>query len=136
MTTIRAFALRDTESVISLWQQTGLTRSWNNPHLDIQRKLTVQPELFFVAVDRDDVVGSVMAGYDGHRGWLYYLASSPQRRGEGIARALVTAAEEALLELGCPKVQLDGAPGQRRTCSASTTRWATSGSRPPRPASA
>jgi len=106
MTSIRAFALRDTESVISLWQQTGLTRSWNNPHLDIQRKLSVQPELFFVAVDRDEVVGSVMAGYDGHRGWLYYLASSPQRRGEGIARALVVAAEEALLELGCPKVQL------------------------------
>ncbi|HEX5859663.1 MAG TPA: GNAT family acetyltransferase [Microbacterium sp.] len=106
MTSIRAFALRDTESVISLWQQTGLTRSWNNPHLDIQRKLSVQPELFFVAVDRDEVVGSVMAGYDGHRGWLYYLASSPQRRGEGIARALVAAAEDALLELGCPKVQL------------------------------
>jgi ribosomal protein S18 acetylase RimI-like enzyme len=106
MTSIRAFALRDTESVISLWQQTGLTRSWNNPHLDIQRKLSVQPELFFVAVDRDEVVGSVMAGYDGHRGWLYYLASSPQRRGEGIARAVVAAAEEALLELGCPKVQL------------------------------
>jgi ribosomal protein S18 acetylase RimI-like enzyme len=106
MTSIRAFALRDTESVVSLWQQTGLTRSWNNPHLDIQRKLTVQPELFFVAVDNDDVVGTVMAGYDGHRGWLYYLATAPRRRGEGIARALVTAAEEALLELGCPKVQL------------------------------
>jgi ribosomal protein S18 acetylase RimI-like enzyme len=106
MTSIRAFTLRDTESVISLWQQTGLTRSWNNPHLDIQRKLSVQPELFFVAVDGHDVVGTVMAGYDGHRGWLYYLATAPRHRGEGIARALVTAAEEALLELGCPKVQL------------------------------
>jgi len=106
MTSIRAFALRDTESVISLWQQTGLTRSWNNPHLDIQRKLSVQPELFFVAVDGHDVVGTVMAGYDGHRGWLYYLATSPRHRGQGIARALVTTAEDALLELGCPKVQL------------------------------
>ena len=106
MTTIRAFTLRDTESVIALWQATGLTRSWNNPHLDIQRKLTVQPELFFVAVDGHDIVGTVMAGYDGHRGWLYYLASDPQRRGQGIGRDLVTAAEDALLDMGCPKVQL------------------------------
>ena len=106
MTSIRAFALRDTESVIALWQETGLTRSWNNPHLDIQRKLTVQPELFLVAVDGDDIVGSVMAGYDGHRGWIYYLASSPQHRGEGIARDLVSTVEDLLLEMGCPKVQL------------------------------
>lgn len=107
MTTIRPFALRDTEAVIALWQETGLTRSWNNPHLDIQRKLTVQPELFLVAVDSaGDVEGTVMAGYDGHRGWLYYLASDPARRGAGIGRALVEAAEEALLEMGCPKVQL------------------------------
>ncbi|WP_375384955.1 GNAT family acetyltransferase [uncultured Microbacterium sp.] len=106
MTSIRAFALRDTESVIALWQATGLTRSWNNPHLDIQRKLTVQPELFLVAVDGEDVVGSIMGGYDGHRGWIYYLASAPERRGQGIARDLVAAVEELLLELGCPKVQL------------------------------
>lgn len=111
MTTIRAFALRDTESVIALWQATGLTRSWNNPHLDIQRKLTVQPELFMVAVDGDEIIGTVMAGYDGHRGWLYYLASDPMHRGQGIARDLVTAAEDALLELGCPKVQLMVRPG-------------------------
>ncbi|MEV8369665.1 GNAT family acetyltransferase [Microbacterium sp. NPDC064584] len=111
MTTIRAFTLRDTESVIALWQATGLTRSWNNPHLDIQRKMTVQPELFLVAVDGHDIIGSVMAGYDGHRGWLYYLASDPQRRGQGIGRALVEAAEEALLEMGCPKVQLMVRPG-------------------------
>jgi ribosomal protein S18 acetylase RimI-like enzyme len=106
MTSIRAFTLRDTESVIALWQATGLTRSWNNPHLDIQRKLTVQPELFLVAEDAGEIVGTVMAGYDGHRGWLYYLAADPMRRGQGIGRRLVAAAEELLLELGCPKVQL------------------------------
>ncbi|HWM16381.1 MAG TPA: GNAT family acetyltransferase [Microbacterium sp.] len=111
MTSIRAFALRDTESVVALWQATGLTRSWNNPHLDIQRKLTVQPELFFVAVEGEDIIGTVMAGYDGHRGWMYYLASDPTRRGQGIGRALVATAEEALLELGCPKVQLMVRPG-------------------------
>ena len=103
---IRAFELADTEPVISLWQETGLTRPWNNPHQDIARKLRVQPELFLVAVDGSEIVGSVMAGYDGHRGWLYYLASSPERRGEGIGRRLVERAEELLIDLGCPKVQL------------------------------
>ena len=103
---IRSFALADTDAVISLWQETGLTRPWNNPHQDINRKLSVQPELFLVAVAGETVVGSVMAGYDGHRGWLYYLASDPARRGEGIGRRLVEAAEERLLAMGCPKVQL------------------------------
>ena len=103
---IRPFELADTEAVVSLWQATGLTRPWNNPYQDINRKLSVQPELFLVAVAAGAIVGSVMAGYDGHRGWLYYLASDPARRGEGIGRRLVEVAEERLLELGCPKVQL------------------------------
>lgn len=103
---IRPFDVTDTEAVVSLWQETGLVRPWNNPYQDISRKLKVQPELFLVAADTGDIVGTAMAGYDGHRGWLYYLASAPARRGEGIGRRLVAAAEEALLELGCPKVQL------------------------------
>jgi ribosomal protein S18 acetylase RimI-like enzyme len=103
---IRAFELADTDAVVELWQTTGLTRPWNNPHQDINRKLAVQPELFLVAVDERQIVGSVMAGYDGHRGWLYYLASSPARRGQGIARRLVEEAEDLLIGLGCPKVQL------------------------------
>lgn len=103
---IRAFELPDTEAVVSLWQATRLTRPWNNPYQDISRKLKVQPELFLVAVDGAELVGSVMAGYDGHRGWLYYLASDPSRRGEGIARRLVETAERLLLDMGCPKVQL------------------------------
>lgn len=103
---IRAFDLADTEPVVSLWQETGLTRPWNNPYQDIARKLRVQPELFLVAVDDGALVGSVMAGYDGHRGWLYYLASAPERRGQGIGRRLVERAEELLIDMGCPKVQL------------------------------
>jgi len=104
---IRAFDLPDTEAVVSLWQLTGLTRAWNNPYQDIRRKLSVQPELFLVAVDdARTIVGTVMAGYDGHRGWLYYLASAPDRRGAGIGRRLVAEAEELLIEMGCPKVQL------------------------------
>lgn len=103
---IRPLSLSDTDAVVALWQETGLTRPWNNPYQDISRKLTVQPELFLVATEEGALVGTVMAGYDGHRGWLYYLASAPERRGEGIARRLVERAEELLREMGCPKVQL------------------------------
>jgi ribosomal protein S18 acetylase RimI-like enzyme len=102
---IRPFALPDTEAVVALWQECGLTRPWNNPYQDISRKLTVQPELFLVAAD-GGIVGTAMAGYDGHRGWRYYLATAPARRGQGIARRLVERAEDLLRELGCPKVQL------------------------------
>lgn len=106
MTKIRAFEERDTEMVVSLWQTCGLTRPWNDPYRDIARKLTVQRELFLVAEDAGEVVGSVMAGYDGHRGWLYYLAAAPSHRGQGIGRALVERAETLLVDLGCPKVQI------------------------------
>lgn len=103
---IRAFDLADTEAVVALWQEAGLTRPWNNPYQDISRKLTVQPELFLVATAGGAVMGSVMAGYDGHRGWLYYLATAASHRGQGVARRLVAEAEDRLLALGCPKVQL------------------------------
>lgn len=103
---IRAFRAADEEAVVALWEEAGLTRPWNDPRADIRRKLTVQPELFLVAADGDTVVGSVMVGYDGHRGWLYYLASASSRRGRGIGRALVAEAERLLEAMGCPKVQL------------------------------
>lgn len=109
---IREFRPADTDAVIALWHEAGLTRPWNDPRADIERKLAVQPELFLVAAEPravssgEDIVGSVMAGYDGHRGWLYYLASATARRGRGIGRALVRAAEDRLTAMGCPKVQL------------------------------
>ncbi|MCS0499174.1 GNAT family acetyltransferase [Protaetiibacter mangrovi] len=104
---IRPFAPDDTEAVVALWEAAGLTRPWNDPRADIARKSTVQPELFVVAEDGDGrIVGSVMAGYEGHRGWMNYLASAPDARGAGIGRALVAHVEAALLALGCPKVNL------------------------------
>ncbi|KJL30789.1 GNAT family acetyltransferase [Microbacterium azadirachtae] len=113
---IRAFERADTDAVVALWEDAGLTRPWNDPRADIERKLAVQPELFLVAEERTPdpchdhaaalIVGSVMAGYDGHRGWLYYLASASDRRGAGIGRALVAEAERLLRAMGCPKVQL------------------------------
>lgn len=103
---IRSCTDGDLEAVVELWRVAGLTRPWNDARADFMRKRAVQPEMFLVHVDANVVVGTVMAGYDGHRGWLYYLATDPARRGEGIARGLITEAERLLTELGCPKVQL------------------------------
>ena len=114
---IRAFAPADTESVVALWHECGLTRPWNDPHRDIERKLAVQPELFLVGTElvepADDtgspeevLVATAMAGHEGHRGWLYYVAVAPGHRGGGRARQIVAEAERLLLEAGCPKVQL------------------------------
>ena len=105
--TIRPFADADEPAVVDLWARCGLIRPWNDPHADIARKRSVQPELFLVAVaDGGAIVGSVMAGYDGHRGWINYLATEPARRRQGIARALMHAAEAGLARLGCPKINL------------------------------
>lgn len=105
---IRAFNSADTEAVVSLWETCGLTRPWNDPRADIARKLSVQPELFLVATEGQlgTVVGSAMAGYDGHRGWVYYLATAPTHRGQGIGAALMRKVERMLHDLGCPKVHL------------------------------
>ncbi|MDF2562393.1 MAG: family acetyltransferase [Microbacterium sp.] len=106
--TVRAFERVDVDAVVALWEEAGLTRPWNDPRRDIERKLAVQPEGFLVATDPSGsrVIGSVMAGYDGHRGWLYYLATARSHRGRGVARALVREAERRLEAMGCPKVQL------------------------------
>jgi ribosomal protein S18 acetylase RimI-like enzyme len=103
---IRAFEERDTDAVIQLWEDCDLTRPWNDPRRDIERKLSTQPELFLVAEDSGAAVATAMIGYDGHRGWVYYLAVAPSRRGEGHARALMTEAERLLVERGCPKIML------------------------------
>jgi ribosomal protein S18 acetylase RimI-like enzyme len=104
--TIRAFEQLDTDAVVELWHECGLTRPWNDPHKDIERKLTTQPELLLVAEDAGAVIGTAMIGFDGHRGWVYYLAVAPTRRGEGHARALMAEAERRLIHLGCPKIML------------------------------
>ena len=103
---IRAFQPGDEAAVIALWKECSLTRPWNDPHKDIARKLEVQSELLLVGTIDGAVMASVMAGYDGHRGWVNYLAVAPQYRREGHARALMHYVESKLQELGCPKVQL------------------------------
>ena len=103
---IRPFEFADKPAVIALWEECKLTRPWNDPRKDIARKLAVQPELFLVGVIDETVMASVMAGYEGHRGWVNYLAVTPRFRGRGHARALMQHVEALLLERGCPKVSL------------------------------
>jgi ribosomal protein S18 acetylase RimI-like enzyme len=103
---VRAFKEVDEARVIELWTFAGLVRPWNNPKRDIARKLKVQRELFLVAELDGVIVGTVMAGYDGHRGWVNYLAVDIGQRRRGIGTALMRDAERRLLLLGCPKLNL------------------------------
>lgn len=103
---IRPFVKADSEAVIALWERCDLVRPWNDPRKDIARKLTVQPDLFLVGVLGGHVVAAVMAGYEGHRGWINYLAVEPGLRRGGLGRAMMAEAERRLGELGCPKVNL------------------------------
>lgn len=103
---IRPFQPEDESAVVALWEQCLLTRPWNDPHKDIARKLKIQPELFLVGSESGALVATVMAGYEGHRGWVNYLAVAPAFRGRGFGRALMDRVEQLLLEMGCPKVSL------------------------------
>lgn len=103
---IRTYQAQDEASVVALWDLCGLTRHWNDPRKDIARKLTVQPELFLVGELDGNVLATLMAGYEGHRGWVNYLAVAPQCRRQGFGRILMQEAEERLLALGCPKVNI------------------------------
>ncbi len=103
---IRAFQPSDEPAVIALWQACDLIRPWNNPQLDIRRKLAVQPAMFLVAEADQRVMGTVMAGYEGHRGWINDLAVCPTKRLQGVGRQLMQAAESALKAAGCPKINL------------------------------
>jgi ribosomal protein S18 acetylase RimI-like enzyme len=103
---IRKFSESDRKAVISLWQACELTRPWNDPDLDISRKLSVQAELFLVGELEGEVVASVMGGYDGHRGSVFYLAVAPQCQGRGYGLALMAEIQTLLFSMGCPKLNI------------------------------
>ena len=104
---IRPFQPADRQALERLWARVFPDDPpWNAPALLIETKLKVQPELFLVASLDDAVVGAVMAGFDGVRGWIHHLAVSPDHRRRGIATRLVRTAESGLRTLGCPKVNL------------------------------
>jgi ribosomal protein S18 acetylase RimI-like enzyme len=103
---IRPYQSADEAAVVQLWRECNLVVPHNDPHKDIKRKLAFQPELFLVGVIGGQVVATVMAGYEGHRGWLNYLAVDPDLQRTGLGRQMVSEAEKRLRSLGCPKVSL------------------------------
>ncbi|AZZ95251.1 GNAT family acetyltransferase [Hahella sp. KA22] len=103
---IRTFQWKDEHEVVVLWEKCGLVRPWNDPRKDIHRKLEVGADLFLVGEWRGRPVATVMGGYEGHRGWVNYLAVDPQYQGSGWGRALMDALQKRLLALGCPKINL------------------------------
>lgn len=94
------------DAIVNLWKQCGLVVPQNDPVEDIQKKLDFQPALFFVALLDRRPIGSVMVGYEGHRGWLNYLAVLPDYQRRGYGRKLIEKAVDELRKLGCPKVNL------------------------------
>jgi ribosomal protein S18 acetylase RimI-like enzyme len=93
-------------AVIALWKKSGISAPQNDPSKDIERKMKVDPDLFLIGLVGDTVVGSVMGGYEGHRGWINYLAVDPDHQRKGYGRALMQAVEVLIHAKGCPKINL------------------------------
>ena len=96
----------DQGAVAELWRECGLVVPWNDPVKDIHRKLRVQREMFLVGLLDSRLVATVMAGYEGHRGWINYLAVATDCQKRGFGRRLMDQAEALLREMGCPKINL------------------------------
>lgn len=103
---IGAAVAGDRDAVVALWRACGLTRPWNDPDRDFALALESGASAILVARAGEALGGAVMTGFDGHRGWVYYLAVAPDRRGAGLGRALMAAAEQWLRDRGAPKLQL------------------------------
>ena len=103
---IRQYDPEDEGDVINLWLECNLIVPHNNPKQDIQRKLKVNPEWFLVGEIDGSIIGTCMAGYDGHRGWINYLAIAPAYQRRGLAACMMKEAERLLRIAGCPKINL------------------------------
>ncbi|MGK6321031.1 GNAT family acetyltransferase [Sphingomonas sp. DT-204] len=103
---IRTATAEDRSAAVGLWRECELTRPWNDPDRDFTLAVEEPASTVLVAERDGRIVGSVMTGFDGHRGWVYYLAVAPGARRAGLGRALMAAAEAWLRERGAPKVQL------------------------------
>ena len=114
---IRPFKDGDEEALVSLWNNCKLTVPWNNPYKDIARKLKVQGVFFLVGYLENKLIASVMAGYDGHRGWINYFAVHPDFQARGYGKQLMDNVENGLRELGCPKINLQIREGNDKVLS-------------------
>lgn len=93
-------------AAVALWRETGLTRPWNDPDEDLRRAVAGSSSAVLGCTDGDRLVATAMVGYDGHRGWVYYLAVAESEQRRGIGRKMMQACEEWLRERGAPKDQL------------------------------
>lgn len=96
----------DENEVTTLWAETGLTRSWNDPRWDFRQAIEGPTSAVLGLREEGELLGTVTVGFDGHRGWIYFLAVKTQRQRQGLGRALMTAAEDWLRTKGARKVQL------------------------------
>lgn len=103
---IRAFEEKLKDEVIELWRECNLVVPQNDPAKDIERKLKVDPDLFLVGLIDEKVVATVMGGYEGHRGWINYLAVKPSQQRKGYGQAIMQAVESLIKQKGCPKINL------------------------------
>ena len=104
---IKPYHANNQLAVINLWQACHLVVPWNDPLKDIQRKMLVDPDLFLIGQLSGQIVATVMGGYEGHRGWINYLAVSPEHQRKGYARAMMQQVEVLIQEKGCPKINLN-----------------------------
>ncbi len=114
---IRPFQTEDEDALVALWKMCELTVPWNNPHKDIARKLQVQPELFLVGILDSNLIATVMGGYDGHRGWINFLAVHPDFRENGYGQEIMNSVETKIREMGCPKINLQIPTGNDKIAS-------------------
>src|SRR5690349_6838004 len=110
---VRRYTPNDKNGLIDLWGACGLINPKNDPAKDIERKLKVKPGWILVGEEKGNLVASVFVGYEGHRGWLNYLAVDPSRRQKGLGRKIVNHAEALLRRLGCPKINLQVRKGNK-----------------------
>ena len=103
---IKVFKDKNRNQVIDLWRKCNLIKPWNDPNQDIDRKLKVNDNLFLIVELNNTLIGSVMAGYDGHRGSVYYLSVDPKYQNKGIGKMLMREIEKKLTDIGCPKINL------------------------------
>ena len=103
---VREYDEQDKDQVLELWHACGLVVPQNDPVKDIKRKLKVDPDLFLVGYLGSDIIATVMGGYEGHRGWINYLAVKPTQQRKGYGQIIMQAVEERIIGKGCPKINL------------------------------
>ena len=103
---IKSLAVHQIDDAVELWRQVGLTRPWNDPRDDIRRALASPSSIVLAGIEGDKLIATAMVGHDGHRGWVYYLAVTPEAQRHGYGRVIMNACEAWLAERDVPKLNI------------------------------